>query len=151
MTDSQRLEISGHNFQQLITSVVEKDALVTFKVTGKSMFPNIINGDRLTLAPYQGQEPEVGDVVALANLSKNTISVHRIIKKKAELFLIKGDNVFKSDGVFSQKSIIGYICEIKRGKKKININKLKNKRIVFLSKIRFFCLSKPLFLFNLIK
>lgn len=149
--NSQRLKVSGQNFKGLIDCVVEKGASVTFRVTGKSMFPNIISNDILTLVPYQDRMPEVGDVVGVANSDSNQVTVHRIIKKKNKQFLIKGDNVFKCDGLFTQKSIIGYVRQIKRGKKNITITKLKNKRNTFLSRLRIFCLSKPLFYFNIIK
>lgn len=151
MNDPRRLEISGQNFQQLISGVVEKGASVTFKVTGKSMFPNIISNDILTLAPYQDRMPQVGDVVGVANPVTHQVIVHRIINKKKGLFLIKGDNILKSDGLFMKKSIIGYVCRIRRNNSNIAITKLKNKKNAFLSRIRFFCLSKPLFYFNIIK
>lgn len=151
MGEPQRLKISGQNFQRLIIGTAEKGACVTFKATGKSMFPNILNNDILTLVPYNDRIPEVGDVVGAVNSDTSQVIVHRIIKKTDGLFLIKGDNVFKSDGLFPQKNIIGYICRIKRNQKNIIINKLKNKQNAFLSQLRIFCLSKPLFYFNIIK
>lgn len=143
-TNFQRLKISGKDFSFLIKAVVEKGASVKFKVTGKSMFPNILNKDILTLVPYKNTSPEVGDVVAIHVSANNQVFIHRIIKKMNGVFLLKGDNAFKSDGFFSGKSIVGYICNIERDHRQIQVNSFKNKRNTLLSKLRFFCLSKCL-------
>ena len=145
-TDSQRLKISGQEFSLLIKAVVEKNVPVKFKVTGKSMFPSILSGDVLTLAPYDNRKPEIGDVIACSQ--NNQIIVHRIINEMNGRFLIKGDNVLKCDGFFPCNQIIGYVCAIERNKKKIPITLLKNQIYVILSKLRVFCLSSLFFLFR---
>jgi signal peptidase I len=126
MADSHRLKISGQNFSQLITSVVEKGASAKFKVTGKSMFPNIISGDIVTVASYQDRNPIIGDIIGLTNLERNQVIFHRIIKIIDEMFLIKGDNVFKNDGLFPRDCIVGYVCGIERKKKIISFSRMNN-------------------------
>jgi len=146
--DSRRLKISGQNFALLIKSLIEKNAAVKFKVTGKSMFPSIMGGDMVTLSPYKNHRPEIGDVIGLSDGQNRQIIIHRIIDKINERFLIKGDNAIKNDGFFPRNQIIGYISEIERNKKRISIIRLKNKIKVILSKSRIFCLSHIFFLFK---
>lgn len=146
--DSRRLKISGQNFALLIKSLIEKNAAVKFKVTGKSMFPSIMGKDMVTLSSYKDHRPEIGDVIGLCDSQSRQIIIHRIIGKINEHFLIKGDNLIKNDGVFPRNQIIGYVSEIERNKKRISITRLKNRINVFLSKSRIFCLSYLFFLFK---
>lgn len=139
-----RLKVSRQNFSFMIRSVVEKKASVKLKAKGRSMFPNIIDGDILTIAPYIDTNPEVGDVVALYLLDRNQVIIHRIIKKTNGFFFIKGDGLLRSDGLFPRENIVGLICNVERNNIQLPIDQLKNKMNIILSKLRIFSLIRLL-------
>ncbi len=147
-SEPRRLTLSGPDFSLLVQALIEKNAAVKFKVTGKSMYPNIRSGDVITLVPCAERTPEPGDVVGLLDSKNRQIIVHRIIKKNDGRFLVKGDNVIRSDGYYPRDKIIGVLTELERNREKKQITGPANKIDLILSKIRFFSLSKFIFFFK---
>lgn len=139
-----RLKLSGQDFGSLVMALVEKNAAVKLKASGTSMFPNILNGDILTLVPYQDKLPKTGDVACLYDPETRQIIIHRIIKKINGGFLLKGDNVWRCDGVFGHRRIIGYVSHLERNKKTKTVRGSQNIRNVIFSKLRIFSLCKLL-------
>lgn len=140
--DPMRHTLSGQAFGSLIKTLAEKNASITFKATGNSMFPNILHGDILTVTPYQGRVPIVGDIVCVSNTATGQVIIHRIINICHGRFLIKGDSIFRCDGLFDPEHILGYVVHITRNKKTMQIRRSQNLRHAFFSKFRLFSLSR---------
>ncbi|MEA1967529.1 MAG: S26 family signal peptidase [Thermodesulfobacteriota bacterium] len=106
---SKYIEISGVDAAEIALELCSKTAGLRFVAKGGSMSPFIRDNDTITIFPYNIRRPETGDIVACINPLNGNLIVHRIIIKKNDLFLIKGDNCFKSDGFFHRENIIGYV------------------------------------------
>lgn len=112
------LSLSGTALIELLQVVLDKGIPFRFRAKGFSMSPFIKNNDVITISPLSHAYPRRGDIVALVHPKKGRLSVHRVVRKKDDLYLIKGDNAPEADGLISQKSIIGYVtCIERRGKK----------------------------------
>lgn len=86
------------------------------KIKGKSMYPVIPNNSGIEVRIISASELKRGDIAMYH--SKKKFFIHRIIGKKGDNFLIKGDNSWKFDSTVKEKSIIGKVTKI--NKKKID-------------------------------
>lgn len=137
-----RVTIQGQDFSAIIDALIKKGVSARFRVTGTSMLPSIRAGDVIHLSPFQGRVPEIGDVVARMADSHQSIVIHRIIKIQKQGYLIKGDSLFRADGLFHRESIIGFVSGIQRGNREILLDKAKRKRDILLSTYRIFCFHR---------
>ncbi|MDA3790348.1 MAG: hypothetical protein PF503_17875 [Desulfobacula sp.] len=129
---------SGENFYEFLDSLSwnKSVSIIKFKGHGVSMTPFIKNGNTLTIKLLNNKyKVRTGDIVAVKQIDKKKILVHRIIKAKEESYLIKGDNKALSDGWFPREAIIGIITEIKRASgKRIYYGRWFNLMIAWVSK-----------------
>ena len=130
-------ELASRNLlPDLCKAVLEKEAAFRFKATGFSMWPFIKNGDAITIAPFQGRPAKLGEVVAFVRLNSKSMVVHRVVAKKKEGYLIKGDNVKDPDGLVSPHQILGVVTKVEREHKPIYIGLGPEKVLIgFLSKV----------------
>ncbi len=85
-----------------------------FKAKGNSMFPFILDGDVLTLEPIGTTDISVGDVTALVHPKTGNLIIHRVVRKKKNRLLIKGDNCFSNDGWVNHSWLMGIVTIIER-------------------------------------
>lgn len=140
-----RLMISCSAFALVVQAVLEKGVTARFKATGSSMTPTIRNNDVVSISPYKENRPKVGDVVALLDRDDNRIIIHRIIKQRERMFLLKGDGLWRSDGFFPREWMAGIISEVERNGTLISMDRLITDRIIWMSKLRLFWPIKILF------
>jgi len=113
--------LSGPVLVELLETVLAKGALFRFKAKGFSMSPFIQDGDVITLSSLPDNSPNLGDVVAFINPETKKLTVHRLVGRKGDSFLVKGDNTAKSCDLISIKNIVGQVKKIEREKKRIFI------------------------------
>ena len=95
---------------------------VSFTVTGKSMWPFIINGrDSVIIRACDPDSLKVGDIVLFQTPFKNYM-LHRISALKDDSFETTGDGNLFRDGWFSKDCIIARAEKIVRKNKTINCN-----------------------------
>ena len=133
-----RLMISGPAFALVVQAVLEKGVTAKFKVTGSSMIPTIRNNDVVSISPYKENNLREGEVVALLDRSNSRIIIHRIIKKRENVFLLKGDGLWRYDGLFPKKWIAGFVSGLERNGTPISMDRLITDRIIWASKLRLF-------------
>ena len=77
---------------KLLNEEIEQKGVVKLTVHGNSMFPILKNGDLVTIE--KGNQYNLGDVVAYFMVvdDKLKIIVHRIVLKRRDYLLTKGDN-----------------------------------------------------------
>ena len=78
------------------------------------MLPTIRNNDVVSISPYKENNPKVGEVVALLDRANSRIIIHRIIEKREDMFLLKGDGLWRYDGLFPREWIAGFVSRIER-------------------------------------
>jgi hypothetical protein len=114
----EQLSLSSQQLEKLMRGVLGKGASFRFQGKGFSMSPFIKDGDVLTIAPLQGSAPGFGDVVVFMHPDTGKLIIHRIIGKKADSFLTKGDNAPEGDGLISRAAILGRVSKVERDGKK---------------------------------
>ena len=137
-----RLMISGPAFALVVQTVLEKGVTARFKVTGSSMIPTIKSNDVVSISPYKKNTPEVGEVVALLDRANSRIIIHRIIEKRKNMFLLKGDGLWRYDGFFPREWIAGFVSRIERKHVVVSDRSVKSDRHVLMSKLRLFWLLR---------
>lgn len=108
------LLLSGSSLIELIQSVLSKGASFRFCARGLSMHPFIRHDDIVTIAPFHNTSPRPGDVVAFSSPKTNKLIIHRIVKRRGDCFLIKGDNLTNFDGFIPRSNILGRITKVER-------------------------------------
>ena len=106
--------ISGAALAELLQDVLRKGVPFTFRAKGSSMSPFIKDGDDLTLFPLNGISPGLGDVVAFIHKRNGMPFIHRVVGKKGNTYLLKGDNATETDGLISESDILGCVRMVER-------------------------------------
>ena len=113
------LSLSGSALVQLLRAVLGKGSPVRFRAKGFSMSPFIKNEDVVTLSPLQNASPNVGDVIAFALQGTDKLCVHRMIGKKGDLFVTKGDNSSEADESVPKENVLGLVTRVERDEKEV--------------------------------
>ena len=116
----EELGLSSFGQLELLKGMLERGAALRIRVRGFSMGPFIRDRDVVTITPVGGRDLEVGDVVAFTASNPSHLNVHRIIAKRKNGWLVKGDNCLKPDGVVFPQSIIGRIARVERDGRDVN-------------------------------
>jgi len=61
-----------------------------------------------------GISPGLGDVVAFIHKGTGMPFIHRVIGKKGNTYLLKGDNATETDGLISESDILGCVRMVER-------------------------------------
>jgi signal peptidase I len=97
----------------LILAFTKNGNSIKLKAKGHSMFPFIKDGDILTIAPYNGLNPELGDIAAFFNSITSKLTIHRIIGIADKKYMAKGDCCFHNDGYQMKHNLLGAVADIK--------------------------------------
>jgi len=131
------LSPTGRAFAELFRAVVDNGALFRFRAKGFSMNPFIKDGDVITVAPLKDYKLRIGDVASYIHPQSRRVIVHRVVGKRGDSFLIKGDGLQEMDGPVQLKNIFGYVKKIERNGKKVRIGLgLERSLIAFISRIQ---------------
>ena len=106
------LRLSNPGQLELLRGVAERGAPLRTTVRGFSMTPFVRDGDVVTFEPF-GDEPRVGDVVAVA-LSHGRMAVHRVIAQTPQGWVVRGDNCPEPDGVFDPGDFVARVVRVER-------------------------------------
>lgn len=113
------LSLSGPALVHLLQAVLGEGALARFQAKGFSMAPFIKNKDVVTLSPLKETSPAMGDVIAFVVQGTGKLCVHRIVGKKGNLYVTKGDNSSETDESVPRESILGLVTRVERNGKEI--------------------------------
>jgi hypothetical protein len=84
------------------------------EVRGISMAPLLAPGDVVTLAPYRGRRPRVGDVALLAVNDRERF-LHRIVTRRNSLYILKGDRARRPDHAAPAAAVRAHVVKVSRG------------------------------------
>ena len=113
------VSLSGAALTELLQAVVSRGSLFTLQAKGFSMSPFIRDGDVLTISPLHGTSPGVGDVVAFIHPSIKRVFIHRVVRKRGDSYIMKGDNSLEGDSPVRAAKILGLVTNVVRGNKRI--------------------------------
>jgi hypothetical protein len=119
--NADELSLSGPALTELLRSVLGQGLPFSFRATGASMSPFIRDGDKVTLSPLQGHTPRRGDVVACVGPGGQRLIVHRVVGKRGDSYLVKGDAASRVDGLVPREGILGCVTKVERDGKQVSI------------------------------
>jgi len=113
------LSLSGSALEKLMRAVLDKNVPFRFRANGCSMTPFIKDGDLLTVYPFRGKPPGLGDVLAFSHPASDKLTVHRVVAQKKPLYRTKGDSTDATDGLVPQSNLIGIVRKVERNGHKV--------------------------------
>jgi len=116
---TQEYPLSNEGLADLLQAALAKGACFRFQAKGLSMAPFIRDGDIVVIAPLNEARVRLGDILVFIHPSQGKLAIHRLIKKRGALCLIKGDNVSFFDGWVERGGILGRVISIQRGARKV--------------------------------
>lgn len=144
----EELSLSSQSLRELLRAVLDKGASFRFRAKGFSMSPFIKDGDVLTVALWQGTTPRLGDVVVFTHPGTGKLIIHRVIEKKTDSYLTKGDNSPEGDGLISKADILGRVTKAERNGKEISLGLGPERFVIaFLTRRGLFPLLRPVWRF----
>lgn len=110
------------DLRDLMKAVLSRGENFRFRAHGWSMSPFIKPGDQLIITPINGNLLKLGQVVAFIHPGSNLCIVHRVIRRKGQDILIKGDNINnRDDGWTPKENILGTVNKVLRNGKRIRV------------------------------
>jgi SynChlorMet cassette protein ScmC len=108
--------------QPAATESLPNDTTLLVTYSGPSMNPTLREPDLLEVAPYDGRQVRVGDVIYFEPPEEERKIVHRVIRVKPDGIYTRGDNNPTDDSYRLQTTdIIGQVVIAQRGPKKRRI------------------------------
>ena len=123
------LSLSNPALLQLLCAVLDKGKPFRFEAKGGSMSPFIRNGNIITVSPVHFPDLALGDVAAFKHASNDRLIVHRIVGKRENSLIVKGDNLPSSDGPIFPDRVLGRITKIERNGKSVRLG-LGSERVI---------------------
>jgi signal peptidase I len=93
----------SHFAAQFVASGME----FRFQAKGRSMWPTIRDGDVLQVRSASFEKLRAGDVVLFK--SGNGLRAHRIIRRRGDFFITRGDAGVENDGQIRREEILGKV------------------------------------------
>jgi signal peptidase I len=115
------LSLSGEALEELLRAVLDRGLPFRFQAKGFSMLPFVKHGDVITVVPPSTTSPRLGDVVAFVHPEMERIAVHRVVGRKGDVYLIRGDNNQEVDGMVSEANILGRVVRVERGGRRVYV------------------------------
>ncbi len=124
------IELSSSELANTSKDLLTAGYKIRFRVTGKSMVPVIVPGDLLTVAPIEGDNIRLGQIVMIITDQGRTI-VHRLVSLHAmgnkNFIQTCGDNASVKDKPVEKQQVLGRIIEIQRGGKRVDSSRFLNR------------------------
>jgi len=115
------LALSNAGQLGLLRAFVQRGAALRTSVRGASMSPFIRDRDVLTVAPLNGREPRVGDVVAVAVGHPERLVIHRVVACRPGGWLVRGDACRRADGVVAPADLVGRVVRAERRGREVRV------------------------------
>jgi hypothetical protein len=103
---------------ELLRAVLARGVPFRFQAPGFSMWPFIKDGDAITVAPLSGGLPGQGSVVTFLRPDTGKLVVHRVVGRRDDIFLIRGDNAEEVD-LIPAANILGRVTKVERDGKRV--------------------------------
>jgi hypothetical protein len=94
-------------FNLLTSDLIAGGYGLRFQATGRSMLPTIQDGEIVHVKPIASSMLRIGDIVLLR--SGAAFRAHRIIRKRGENFITRGDAGIDTDGEIRCDQILGRV------------------------------------------
>jgi uncharacterized repeat protein (TIGR01451 family) len=96
-----------YSFALLARSLAAQGLSFRFRAHGRSMMPAILDGEVLHVEPVRQSKLKRGDIVLFQK--EDGLKAHRILRKKGEHFITRGDAGMHTDGEVHSQQILGRV------------------------------------------
>ncbi len=104
----------------LARELLARGQSVRYRARGRSMWPTILDGDRLTLAPLV-DAIRLGDVVFLP--TDDFGLAHRVVARVGDRYCLKGDARIRPDGWHRAQAFTARVVHIDRGGRSVPLRR----------------------------
>ncbi len=114
--------MKSEKIKKISQYLLEDGYSLKLTVSGNSMFPFLLENERVKIVPFQQSNINKGDILVFKKSGR--FIAHRLIHidKKQNRLLTKGDFCFQKDSPLSTNEIIGKITVVYRKGKEIRLN-----------------------------
>ena len=109
-----------------IVNILKNGGTFKFTPSGNSMFPFLKDGEN-EVEIKSAENIKIGDVI-LVKTDDDFFLLHRVDEIRNGGFILRGDNLLKREGVFTEKNIIGKMVGYTKDGKYIDVNSKRVKR-----------------------
>lgn len=124
------LSLSGPALLELLQAVLARGVALRFRARGFSMHPFIRDGDVLIVSTSRGRAPRPGDVLALCHPETGRLVVHRVLARRLQGLLIRGDNTPLSDGVVPAEKVLGRVTRVERQGRPVRLGQGPERKLI---------------------
>ncbi len=123
-------------FHLLTSELIAGGYGLRFQAKGRSMLPTIQDGEIIHVKPVAGDMLRIGDIVLLRNGSE--FKAHRIIRKRGQSFITRGDAGVDTDGEIRCDQILGRVIakESVNSRRLIRLDGIGTRLVFFASEAR---------------
>ena len=106
---------------QMAFDLLSRGQPIRFIARGRSMWPNIIDGDEVRIDPLW-RSPMVGDVALITG--DGGVLLHRIVATSMDgAFVTQGDSLPQRDGAYQKRQVVGLLGGVTRNGRPIRVSK----------------------------
>ncbi len=105
---------SGQTVVELLRSLFDEGISLRLRAKGTIMSPFIKPEDLLVLSPLGTRKPGLGDVVILVEPKMQRLLIRRVIKRRKNSYLLKGDSAQEATGNMPEADILGLVTKVER-------------------------------------
>ena len=123
-------------FHLLTSELIAGGYGLRFQAVGRSMLPTIQDGEIVHVKPVAGHMLRIGDIVLLR--SGNEFKAHRIIRKRGQCFITRGDAGVDTDGEIRCDQILGRVIakESINSRRLVRLDGVRSRFLFFASEAR---------------
>ncbi|MDD3382641.1 MAG: S24/S26 family peptidase [Bacilli bacterium] len=137
-------KIKFSDISSIVIEGLNNNSKVNLTVTGKSMYPFLLDGIDQIIIEKITHKLKPGDIILY---KKNNFIIHRILKKKKNYYIVSGDALTVKEIVF-ENEIIGYVSSIIKKNKTIDVRSNKMYKIKEMIWRKLFLFRKILLFIN---
>ncbi len=101
------------HFREIAGAVLREGARISFRAGGSSMSPFIRDNETVIIEPLN-DTLRIGDVVLFGS-EGNQLILHRIVKKKGDGYVTRGDATCHPDGTVPHSAVLGRAVHVVGG------------------------------------
>lgn len=105
-------EAAAH-LKEMAGAVLREGLQLSFRARGRSMSPFICDNETVIIEP-PARTLHIGDVILFANKGQQLI-LHRIVKKRMDGYVTRGDAAYHHDGTVPHSAVLGRAVHIVGG------------------------------------
>ncbi len=133
--------IMSHDLlSELLRDILAKGSCCKFRAKGHSMSPFLEDGDTVTLSPLGDVSIAFGRLVAFQCLRTGKLIIHRVVGRKGNQYLTRGDNASEPDCLIPKNDVLGCVRQIERNGRRIYLGLgMERFAIGFMSRMGLLC------------